>query len=159
LRPKPFIPEPLPDRPHFIRDKSTDLVWHQCENRTLYVDTDRSEVVYHANYLKFFEMGRASLMRETGYPYRSVEDDGYVYPIIEIGVQYHAPLFYDDPMLIHTRPGEKERVRLRFEYIITHGETGVLVCKGFTCHCALNKARKPVGIDPKTQRIWEVFPR
>jgi len=63
MRPKPFVPE-LHDRPSYVRDQKTDLVWHRCELRTLYVDTDRSQVVYHANYLRYFELGRASLMRE-----------------------------------------------------------------------------------------------
>ena len=53
--------------------------------RTLYADTDRSTVVYHANYLRYFEFGRASLMRDAAYPYREIEESGYVYPIIDLG--------------------------------------------------------------------------
>jgi acyl-CoA thioester hydrolase len=53
MRPKPFVPQPL-DRPSYVRDAKTGLVWHRCALRTLYVDTDRSQVVYHANYLRYF---------------------------------------------------------------------------------------------------------
>ncbi|HBH87220.1 MAG TPA: acyl-CoA thioesterase, partial [Syntrophaceae bacterium] len=58
-----------------------------------------------------------------------------------------------------TRPAELERVKLRFEYIITHGETGEIICKGFTKHCALNSSGKPVAIDRKTVHLWDNFPR
>jgi acyl-CoA thioester hydrolase len=63
MRPKPFIPEFL-DKPSLVRDTNSGKIWHRCEQRTLYADTDRSQVVYHANYLRYFEFGRASLMRD-----------------------------------------------------------------------------------------------
>jgi acyl-CoA thioester hydrolase len=59
--------------------------------RTLYADTDRSQVVYHANYLRYFEFGRASLMRDAAYPYREIEESGYVYPIISTGHRLLPP--------------------------------------------------------------------
>jgi acyl-CoA thioester hydrolase len=158
MKPKPFLPEPLGDA-RFVRDRTTGLVWHRCPNRTLYADTDRSSVVYHANYLRYFEMGRASLMRDAAYPYREIEENGYVYPVIDLGLQFFQPLRYDDPMWIHTRPGELERVRLRFEYTVTQAESGVLVCRGYTRHCALNRAGRPVAVDPKTVHLWKSFPQ
>ncbi len=158
MKPEAFIPEPFREQGCFVRDKNGGAVWHRCGNRTLYKDTDRSGVVYHSNYLVYFEVGRASLMRDTGYPYREIEQSGYVYPIIEIGVSYYAPLRYDEPFWIHTRPAKMERVKLQFDYLITHKESGVLVCKGFTKHCALNAAGHPVGIDEKTRKLWELFP-
>ena len=97
-------------------------------------------------------------MRDAAYPYREVEEDGFVYPIIETGICFYQPLYYDDPMWIHTRPAELERVRLRFDYAITHAETHQLICKGFTRHCALNVSGKPVAVDPKTVHLWKTFP-
>lgn len=159
MRPKPFIAEPYDGQPAYVRDKTSGLVWHRCEMRTLYADTDRSQVVYHAHYLRYFEFGRASLMRDAAYPYKEVEESGFVYPIIKVNIDYFRPLYYDDPMHIHTRPAVLERVRLQFDYIITHGETGELVCKGFTRHCATNVSGTPVEIDKKTVRLWEIFPQ
>jgi acyl-CoA thioester hydrolase len=159
VKPKPFIPEPCDGLASYVRDKTTGLVWHRCDMRTLYADTDRSQVVYHAHYLRYFEFGRASLMREAAYPYREIEQSGYVYPIIKVGIDYFRPLYYDDPMYIHTRPADRERVRLQFDYVITHAESGDIVCKGFTRHCATNATGTPVEIDPKTVRLWEIFPQ
>jgi acyl-CoA thioester hydrolase len=158
MRPKPFVPVVLAARPGYVQDRTSGLVWHRCETRTLYADTDRSQVVYHANYLRYFEFGRASLMRDAAYPYREVEESGFVYPIIKVDIDYYRPLYYDDAMWVHTRPAALERVRLQFDYVITHQESGDIVCKGFTRHCAINTAGTPVGIDPKTVRLWEIFP-
>ena len=159
MRPQPFKPEILDGDPKFIRDRIGGKVWHRVKSRILYADTDRSQVVYHGNYLRYFELGRATLMRDTAYPYREVEASGYVYPIIEVGVQYFAPLYYDDPMWVHTHPAEIERVRLRFEYVITHRETEEIICKGFTRHCATNASGVPVAVDDKTAHLWKVFPK
>lgn len=142
----------------YVRDRQTGLCWHRCMNRILYADTDRSAVVYHANYLRYFEFGRASLMRDAAYPYKEIEDSGYVYPIIDLGIQFYEPLYYDDPMHIHTRPVDLERVKLRFDYVITHAESGALVCKGFTKHCALSASGKPTAVDLKTVQLWRSFP-
>ena len=159
MRPKPFIPEPLPDHSSHIRDVNSGLIWHRCELRTLYVDTDRSQVVYHANYLRYFELGRATLMREASYPYKKIEESGFIYPIIKVDVNYFTPLFYDDLMYIHTRPATMELVKLQFDYLITNADSGELVCTGFTRHCAVNKDSIPVEIDQQTRRLWESFPR
>ena len=159
MRPQPFQPEGLDGDPRFVRDRAGGNVWHRCKSRILYADTDRSQVVYHGNYLRYFELGRATLMRDTAYPYREVEASGFVYPIIEVGVQYFAPLYYDDPMWVHTHPAEMERVRLRFDYVITHRETEEIICKGFTRHCATNSSGVPVAIDAKTAQLWKVFPK
>ena len=158
LKPKPFIPHILDDD-RYVRDGTDGRVWHRCRHRTLYVDTDRSQVVYHANYLRYFELGRASLMRDAAYSYREIENDGYVYPIIEIGVNYYSPLYYDDLMWIYTRPSDLERVRLRFDYVITEEKSGEIVCKGFTRHCAVSNSGNPVEVDKKTVQLWKVFPR
>ena len=159
MRPKPFTPEVYNGDPSFVVNKTDGSVWHRCHYRTLYADTDRSTVVYHANYLRYFEVGRASFMRDMGYPYAEVEEGGYVYPIIETGLKFYSPLRYDDPMWVNTQPADLGRVRLTFNYVITHAETGDIICTGFTEHCALNSDGRPVGIDEKTKQLWASFPK
>lgn len=157
MRPRPFIPEFL-ENPCYVRDAGSGKIWHRCELRTLYVDTDRSQVVYHANYLKYFEFGRASLMREAAYPYKMIEESGYIYPIIKTELNYYSPLFYDDLMYIHTRPGKIEMVKLQFDYLITKANGGEISCTGYTRHCAVNGKNIPVEIDEKTINLWNEFP-
>ena len=158
MRPKPFIPEFLADHPDHVKDTNSGLTWHRSKMRVLYVDTDRSQVVYHANYLKYFEFGRAELMRGAKYPYKQIEESGYVYPIIKTELNYYTPLFYDDLMHIHTRPSSIELVKLQFDYIITRASDDEIICTGFTKHCAVNSTGIPVKIDEKTIKLWESFP-
>jgi acyl-CoA thioester hydrolase len=158
VRPPPFLPEVVDGDERFVRDRTTELVYHRAHNRVLYADTDRSGIVYHANYLRYFELGRASLMRDVGFPYAEVEQSGFVYPIVDLRLRYHQPLAYDDPMWIHTRPAALERVRVRFDYVIVHAESGALVCRGHTLHCALNAKGRPTAVDPITVKTWETFP-
>ena len=159
MKPKPFITELYDGRKNFVHDKVSNTVWHRVAHRTLYTDTDRSTSVYHAKYLHYFEMGRASLMRDCNYSYREVEQDGYVYPIIDQAITYYYPLGYDDPMWIHTRLGKREKVKITFHYVITHRETGQIICKGHTRHCSMRATGTVTGIDPKTIEIWKAFPR
>ena len=159
MKPKPFIPEIYNGDNRYVRDTVSDTIWHRVSHRTLYVDTDRSTWVYHSKYLHFFELGRTSLMRDCNYSYLEVEQDGFVYPIIDQAITYYRPLGYDDPMWIHTRLGKLERVKVTFHYIITHRETGDIVCKGHTRHCAMRSTGAVTGIDPKTIGIWEAFPK
>jgi len=98
-------------------------------------------------------------MRDEAYPYREIEESGYRYPIIEIGVKYYAPLHYDDVMWIYTRPAHLERVRLQFDYVILNEENDEIICKGFTKHCAANVSGIPVEVDGKTVHLWKVFPK
>ena len=92
MRPPRFSPTPLDSNDAFVRDAVSGEVYHRVETRVLYVETDRSGVVHHANYLRYFELGRGALMRELGYPYAAVEAAGYVYPIVDLGVRYLQPL-------------------------------------------------------------------
>lgn len=137
MRPKPFRPEPI-EPACYVRDRATGKVWHRCEQRTLYVDTDRSQVVYHANYLRYFERGRSELMRQANYPYKQIEESGFIYPVIKTELNYYTPLYYDDLMYIHTRPERLELVKVQFDYLITRATDGEIICTGYTRHCAVN---------------------
>ena len=49
MKPKPFKPEIYSNDERYVRDLTTGLVWHRSMYRVLYIDTDRSQVVYHSN--------------------------------------------------------------------------------------------------------------
>jgi len=157
MRPAPFVPESVAPESPFVVDRTTGREWHRVFHRPLYADTDRSQVVYHANYLRYFELGRATLMRDVGYPYREIEESGVIYPIIDLGMTFHAPVRYDDPIWVNTRPAILERVKVSFDYVITHTDTGVVVCKGHTRHCATLEFGRPCPVDDRTVALWQRF--
>jgi acyl-CoA thioester hydrolase len=154
-----FHPTPYENDPRYVRDQAGGRVWHRVFHRILFADTDRTGVVYHANYFRFFELGRSTLLRDAGFSLRQVEADGYVYPIFQLGLDFFRPMDYDDPIWVHTRFRALDRVRVDFEYIITHTESDLVLCHGFTRHCATNRKGRPVAVDPVTVRIFDNFPR
>ena len=159
MRPPPFVATPLPADPRYVRDQTTGLVWHRVFHRVLYADTDRSGAVYHANYLRYFEFGRATLLRDASFPYKDIESSGYIYPVIRVGLEFLYPLHYDSPMWVYTRFRELKRIRLVFDYVITHADSAKLICRGFTEHCATNLRGRPVEVDAMTRQIYQGFPK
>jgi len=159
MRVPDFQPIPWPSDPRYVRDTASGLVWHRVSQRVLFADTDRTGVVYHGSYFRFFELGRASLLRDAGFPLKQVEADGYLYPIFQLGLDFFRPMEYDAAIFVHTRFREMAAVRVEFEYIITHAETGAVLCRGFTRHCATNRKGRPVAVDPVTVGIFNNFPK
>ena len=68
--------------------------------RVRYAETDRMGVVYHANYLVWFEVGRTDLLRGLGWTYREMEESGVMLPVIEAHCEYRRPARYDDPLIV-----------------------------------------------------------
>lgn len=70
--------------------------------RVRYYETDQMGVTHHANYIKFFEVGRSEFMREIGFPYSKMEEEGCMSPIMSIQIRYVRPSGYDDTLTIQT---------------------------------------------------------
>ncbi len=107
-----------------------------------YAETDMMGIVYHGNYLPWFEVGRTTLLKECGLPYRELEAQGYLLPVVELGVKFAKPALYDDTVTIITRLHERPLLRIRLDYEIRRGDD--LLVTGFTVHGFINKAGEPV---------------
>lgn len=111
-----------------------------------YAETDMMGIVYHGNYLPWFEVGRTTLLKECGLPYRELEAQGYRLPVIEVGVKYSKPALYDDLLTVITRLKERPTLRIRLEYEVRRGDD--LLVTGFTTHAFINKRGEPVRPPP-----------
>lgn len=120
---------------------------HTWEVRVRYGDTDQMGVAYHANHLRWFEIARTEWLRARGRSYRDLEADGVSLPVTEAHCRYHAPARYDDRLRLVTRIGELSRAVVRFDYRIELVDDGRLLAEGFTRHCFLGRAGRPVRID------------
>lgn len=96
--------------------------WYRHVVRVRYEETDQMGVVYHANYLNWFEIGRTELIREMGMPYKEIEARGLLLPVVELDVKYRLPARYDDLIAIYTRVVDFTYVRLEFAYEIRRHE-------------------------------------
>lgn len=100
-------------------------------------------VVYYANYLAWFEVGRSNHLRDKGMTYREIEKRQLFLPVVEAHCRYVKPAHYDDVLEITTRATLPNRARVHFEYEIRRVEGGDLLATGSTQHVAVNTDRKP----------------
>ncbi len=129
--------------------------------RVIYGDTDAGSVVYNANYLRFFEIGRTEMMRSWAMPYNEIEKFGLILPVTETYLRYKAPARYDDMLTISVSLAEIKKVSCRFHYRITRsgGEKEQLLVKGFTNHACVNRQGRLTPLPPEIRQriagIWE----
>ncbi len=123
-----------------------------------YAETDMMGIVYHGNYLPWFEVGRTTLLKENGLPYRQLEAEGYRLPVLEVGVKYIRPALYDDTLTIVTRLKEPPALRIHLEYEVRRGDE--LLVTGFTKHAFINHDGQPVRPPAAfVARMRELFAR
>ena len=119
--------------------------------RVRYAETDKMGVVYYANYLVWFEVGRADLLRSLGWTYRQIELDGVSLPVIEAHCDYHRPARYDDEIEVRTEGRLLSPVRVEFHYQVVRTQDAVVSATGRTVHAALDASGKPCRL-PKHVR-------
>jgi acyl-CoA thioester hydrolase len=107
-----------------------------------YAETDMMGVVYHGNYLPWFEVGRTTLLKELGLAYRRLEEEGFRLPVLEVSARYLRPAVYDDTITIVTRLPERPLLRIRLEYEVRRGEE--LLATGHTVHAFIDREGRPV---------------
>ena len=114
--------------------------------RVIYGDTDQMGVVYYANYLRWFEMGRTELLRQFGKPYDEAENKGVYFPVIEVSCNYHHPARFDDEVLVETVLISLRQASLGFSYRILRQKDEALLATGFTKHACVNAKGKVTKI-------------
>lgn len=109
--------------------------WHEALLRVRYAETDKMGVVYHANYLIWFEIGRTEFCRARGFSYRDMEESENAFlVVVESYCRYKAPAYYDDVLLVRTHITELRRRSLRFGYEIVREADGAVIAEGETGH-------------------------
>jgi acyl-CoA thioester hydrolase len=118
--------------------------------RVRYAETDQMGVVYHANYLVWFEVGRVELMRQMGLDYKSMErEEGCGIAVVEATCRYRAPARYDDELIVRTRVTGARGAVVKFGYEIVRAEDGVVLCQGATVHVVVGKDMKKRSMPEK----------
>ncbi|MFB3924931.1 MAG: acyl-CoA thioesterase [Syntrophales bacterium] len=112
--------------------------------RVIYADTDAMGIVYHTNYIKWFEIGRVELMREIGFVYSALESHGYYMPATKAFCHYLWPAKYDDIIQIETKIDYLRHASMKFNYEIWDEKREKLLVEGYTVHAFTNKQGKIV---------------
>ncbi len=125
--------------------------------RVPYAHIDKMGFVYYANYLVYFEMARADLLREAGMPYTEIEKHGIMLPVVEAHCVYRKPANYDDLLVVLSKCVAIEGPRLRIEYEIRR-ETPApeLIATGYTEHVCCSMEGKVLKPIPEVRKLVEM---
>jgi acyl-CoA thioester hydrolase len=128
---------------------------YETKVRVRYVETDQMGVVYHSNYIIWFEVGRVEMLRQLGFTYREMEkQDGTHIAVVDVRCRYKAPARYDDMVAIRTRLVNVRDSLLHFGYEIVRDEDGTLLAEGETMHIVVDSEFKRM---PLPQRYLPSF--
>jgi acyl-CoA thioester hydrolase len=120
----------------------------------MYADTDAMGIVYHTNYIKWFEIGRSEFLREVGIVYSRMEEQGFNLPLSEVYCQYLSPAVYDQVITIETEIAYVNRASLRFNYRLYDENEKKTLVEGYTVHACTNREKKIVRLP---QNILEIL--
>jgi acyl-CoA thioester hydrolase len=99
--------------------------------RVRYGETDKMGIVYYGNYATYLEQGRTEWLRDIGFSYKWMEDNGIHLPVVELSVKYKAPARYDDVLTVTTTLKKIPTYSIEFTYEI-HNQEGQLLITGET---------------------------
>lgn len=116
---------------------------HQLQVRVRYSETDQMGVVYHGNYLPYFEIGRVEWLRNHGISYKSMEENGIALPIVNININYKKPACYDDLLTVRTTFKNQSSVKIEFECKIENEKGELLTTADFVLVFVDIKTGKP----------------
>ncbi|MBK9707640.1 MAG: acyl-CoA thioesterase [Acidobacteria bacterium] len=124
--------------------------WSETRLRVRYAETDQAGVVYHSNYLIWFEVGRVELCRDHGFNYREMEAEAdALLPVTRVKATYLMPAKYDDEIIVRTRLTDLRSRSVRFAYEILRGADNTLLAEGETHHIVVNSQGRARSFPPK----------
>ena len=130
------------------------IEFHDTTLRVRYAETDQMGVVYHANYLIWFEVGRVELMRAMGFEYKAMEteDDCHIV-VAEAHCRYEKPAQYDEVLRVRTRIAEWRNRIVKFSYEIFRSTDDILLATGYTTHVICGRNGRPKALPPKYRDV------
>ena len=129
----------------------------ESEIKVRYAETDAMQIVHHASYIIWFEVGRTDFIDQLGFPYAKVEELGFILPVLDVHSVYQKPLKYGDTALVKTRLGHYDGLRIRFEYQVLN-EQGDCCVEGYSSHViVLKETFKPIRLKNHLLELHELL--
>jgi acyl-CoA thioester hydrolase len=139
-----------------MNEKSNEPDYVDTVVNVRYAETDQLGIVYYANYLVWFEVGRVAWCRDRGFHYRDLEaEHGRMMVVAEVSCRYRAPARFDDDVLIRTAVGSATDKVIRFIYEIRNQRTGQLLATGESKHVVTDRDLRPARLP---EHIRKLFP-
>ena len=129
---------------------------HEFQLSVFYEDTDMAGIVYYANYLRFIERGRSSMLREAGFIQLDLRDQfGIVFAVTEVNAKYIQPAKLDDVLCVKTQIADMSKVRVVFDQKIYRGDAPIFDAKVTVATMSLEG--RPKALPPEARDIFTQF--
>lgn len=123
--------------------------------RVRYAETDKMGVVYHSNFLIWFEVGRVELLRQCGFDYREMEKkDNCHLPVVDLKIRYKAPAQYDDEIVVRTDLKRMSASLLHFSYEVFRESDRTLLATGETMHIVVDSKLVRTSLPEKYMKAF-----
>jgi acyl-CoA thioester hydrolase len=123
---------------------------YETRLRVRYAETDQMGVVYHANYIIWFEVGRVEMLRQLGFSYHEMEkQDGAHIVVVDVRCRFKAPAMYDDWIAVRTRLLNVRDSLLHFGYEVVRESEETVLAEGETVHLVVDAAFKRIPVPEK----------
>jgi acyl-CoA thioester hydrolase len=117
------------------------LISEEIELTVEFYDVDSMNVVWHGNYIKYFEVARCALLDKIGYGYNEMKASGFAFPLTSITAKYISSLYFRDTIRAKAILTEYENcIKIRYELYNT--KTGALTTKGSSTQMAYDIAKQ-----------------
>ena len=120
-----------------------------------YSETDQMQVVYHANYLVWCEMGRTDLIRKLGTSYADIERQGIALAVVDASLRYHAAARYEDRIRVRTVLLDARSRSVTFSYVIENAATGERLVSARTTLASINGDGRLVAMPAHLRKALE----
>jgi len=130
---------------------------HQIQVRVRYSETDQMGVVYHGNYIPYFEIGRVEWLRNKGISYKSMEDSGIGLPIVNMNINYKKSAVYDELLTVHTVFKSQTSVKIEFDCAIYNEAKELLTTAQFMLVFVSLKTGKPTAPPDYILEVLKTF--
>lgn len=118
-------------------------------------EIDSMQIVWHGEYVRYFEDGRESFGRHYGLDYMSIHREGYVVPIVDLTCQFKQPLSFGEEAIVETRYIRCDAAKILFEYTIYRATDRSIVATGTTTQVFLNANKELELMNPDFYREWQ----
>jgi acyl-CoA thioester hydrolase len=125
------------------------------ELRTYYEDTDAGGVVYHANYLRYFERGRFEFFRERGTSVRELHERGFIFPVVRLEIDYRSPAWLDDQLRVETEVLEVGKSSFTLGQRVVRATDGRLLAAGRVTLACVGPQMKARRLPEEVLRLLE----
>lgn len=118
-------------------------------------EVDSMQIVWHGEYVRYFEDGRESFGKQYGLSYMGIYGEGYMVPIVDLTCQFKQSLTFGEEVIIETRYLSCDAAKIKFEYVLYRAVDHTIVATGSTTQVFLNTSRELELTTPIFYQEWK----